>query len=587
MLNYRLSVILPALGIREVILTGYTQRLKSFFSEFAPASFISLKEGYSKQLFFHDLIAGITVGIIALPLAMAFAIGSGVPPERGLYTAIIAGFLTSLLGGSRVQIGGPTGAFVVIVYSIVQRQGYDGLAIATLMAGAMLVLMGIARFGVILKFIPYPVTTGFTTGIALIIFSSQIKDFLGLSIGSPPANFIEKWHFYFVNSHTWNPWAFAIGTITLGIIAGFRYLYPKLPGAIVAVIIATLLVTAFDLPVETIEKKFGTIPQMLPSPCIPCVSFERIQSLFPDALAIALLGAIESLLCALVADGMTGHKHRSNCELIAQGLSNIGSVFFGGIPATGAIARTSANIKMGAKTPVAGMIHAVTLLAIMIFLAPLASKFPMPSLAAVLVFVAWNMSEKQSFIEIHKAPKADVITLWLTFLLTVLVDLAVAVQVGVLLAAVLFLKRMTDSTTVKICKTLAEENLHEAPEAKDSDLIFRKDLPPDTAVFEINGPFFYTVSNLLNEELRTLDTTPRYFILRMRKVTLIDATGLRALKEFKDKCGQLGIIFLMSGVTEELQAILNKSGVVDAVGLDHIFPHLENALGYCRGRKSS
>lgn len=523
--------------------TAQTAPSRFQWQDFVPKTYVCLKEGYTKQYFLNDLAAGITVGIIALPLAMAFAIGSGLTPERGLFTAVIAGFIISLLGGSRVQIGGPTGAFVVIVYSVVQRHGYEGLAVATLLAGIMMFLMGIARFGVFLKFIPYPVTTGFTTGIALTIFSSQIKDFFGLDIQSLPADFIQKWNLYWHYSHTWNPWAFVIAAGTLTLIFTLRKYAPKVPGAIVAVIIATILVVIFDLPVETIEKKFGGIPRMLPSPSIPLVSFSTIQAVFPDAVTIALLGAIESLLSALVADGMTGMRHRSNCELVAQGFANIGSVFFGGMPATGAIARTTANINMGAKTPFAGMIHAITLLLLMFLCAPLAAKFPMPALAALLIFVAWNMSERDNFIEIMKGPKADVIVLWITFLLTILIDLTVAVQVGVILAAILFLKKMTDSTTVKICKMLLDENLHEAPEVHDGEVIFRKDVPHGVAVFEINGPFFFAVSNLLNDELRQLRETPKYFILRMRKVPLIDASGLHALKLFQDKCKQRGIEF--------------------------------------------
>lgn len=552
------------------------------FQEYVPKTITCLREGYSKPFFYHDLGAGITVGIIALPLAMAFAIGSGLTPERGLYTAIIAGFLISLLGGSRVQIGGPTGAFVVIVYDIVQRNGYEGLAIATLMAGIMMILMGIARFGVFLKFIPYPVTTGFTTGIALVIFSSQIKDFFGLDIEKVPGDFLQQWSVYLHHAHTWNPWAFAVAAGTLAMIFFLRWLYPKIPGAIVAVVLATLAVWLFDLPVQTIQKKFGGIPRTLPSPCLPSVSFATIQALFPDAVTIALLGAIESLLSALVADGMTGHRHRSNCELVAQGFANIGSVFFGGIPATGAIARTTANINMGAKTPFAGIIHALTLLLLMLLFAPYAAKFPMPALAAVLMFVAWNMSERDSFREILKGPLSDVIVLLLTFGLTLLINLTVAVQVGVILAAVLFLKRMTDTTTVKICRILVDENLHEIPEAHDSDIILRKDVPSDVAVFEINGPFFYTVSNLLNEEMRQLAVKPSYFILRMRKCPVIDATGIHALKEFNHRCRKSGTVFLMSGLRDEVKSALVKSGVIKQVGEDRIFPHLDDALTYVR-----
>lgn len=335
-----------------------------------------MKEGYSKKYFFNDLFAGISVGVIALPLALAFAIGSGVPPERGLFTAIVAGFLISFLGGSRVQIGGPTGAFVIIVYTIIQKHGYDGLAVATIIAGILMVLMGIARFGVFLKFIPFPVTTGFTTGIALVIFTSQIKDFFGLQIDKVPPEFLEKCTMFCLQAYTWNKWAFLVASSTLILIFVLRRYFPKIPGVIIAIIFATAISYFFSLPIETIQSKFGEIPRILPNPSFPSISYDLIKNVFPDAITIALLGAIESLLSAVVADGMTGNRHRSNCELVAQGLANIGSIIFGGIPATGAIARTSANIRMGAKTPVAGMIHAATLLLLMLLFAPLAAKIP-------------------------------------------------------------------------------------------------------------------------------------------------------------------------------------------------------------------
>jgi SulP family sulfate permease len=552
------------------------------FKDYIPASILCWKEGYSRQTFLDDLAAGTTVGIIALPLAMAFAIGSGVPPERGLYTAIIAGFLISLLGGSRVQIGGPTGAFVVIVYAIVEKHGYDGLAIATVIAGLIMVLMGLARFGVFLKFIPYPVTTGFTTGIALTIFSSQIKDFFGLAMDKTPAHFIDKWSAYVANASSWNHWAFVVAATSLALIFVLRKIFPKVPGAIVAVILATIAVLAFDLNVETIESKFGGIPRSLPQPTFPVVTFEKIKDVFPDAITIALLGAIESLLSAMVADGMTGHRHRSNCELVAQGLANIGSIIFGGIPATGAIARTTANIKMNAKTPTAGIIHAIVLLLLMAFFAPYASKVPLAVLSSVLIFVAWNMSELEHFASILRGPKSDSLVLLLTFFLTVFIDLTVAVQGGVILSAFLFLKRMTDSTTVSVCKVLLDENANEYPEARDSDILLRRDVPVDVTIFEINGPFFFSVADLLNEELRRLDKDPKVFILRMRKVPVVDATGIYALMEFNKKCRKKGILFILSGVRDELNTLLSQAGVISAVGPQHVFMHLDDALPYAR-----
>ena len=552
------------------------------YQDYIPKSFVCWKEGYTPKLFWNDLLAGLTVGVISVPLAMAFAIGSGVTPERGLFTAIIAGFLISLLGGSRVQIGGPTGAFIVIVYGIVQRHGYDGLVIATLLGGLIMVIMGIARFGVILKFIPYSVTTGFTTGIACCIFTSQIKDFFGLSIASVPSEFLNKWLAYIQTAHTLNPWAFVLAAGSLASIFIFRRINPKLPGSIFAIIGATALAYAFELPIETIESKFGSIPNMLPSPVFPDISFERIQLLFPDALTVAMLGAIESLLSAVVADGMTGMRHRSNCELVGQGLANMASALFGGIPATGAIARTTANIKLNAKTPMAGMIHAVTVLILMMFCAPLAAKVPLCSFAAVLIFVAWNMSELDHFFDILKGPPSDIVVLVATFLLTVLIDLTAAVQVGVLLSAVLFLKRMTDSTTVKICKILLKQNAEEHPEMHDSEIIFRDDVPEDVSVFEIDGPFFFGIADALNEQLRRTYPAPKFFILRMRKVPLVDATGVNALKQFHSKCQRQGIVFMLSGVQDEMKAFLEKTGVVQTLGKECIFPHLDDALASAR-----
>ncbi len=551
------------------------------YQDYIPKSIICFREGYNKQYFLNDIFAGISVGVIALPLALAFAIGSGVSPERGLFTAIIAGFLISFLGGSRVQIGGPTGAFVVIVYGIVEKYGYEGLAIATLMAGIMMILMGLARFGVLLKFIPFPVTVGFTTGIAVIIFSSQLKDFFGLQIENVPPQFIEKCLILCQFAHTWNISAFLIALSTLVLIFVLRRFYPKLPGAIIAVSLTTLVTQVFHLPITTIESKFGEIVNFLPTPAFPSFSYEMIKTVFPDAITIALLGAIESLLSAVVADGMTGYKHRSNCELVAQGFANIGSILFGGIPATGAIARTTANIRLGAKTPVAGITHAITLLLLMLFLAPLAGKIPLAALSGVLVFVAWNMSELPHFIEILKGSKGDAVTLAITFLLTVLIDLTVAVQIGVILSAFIFLKRMTDQTTVEACKLFIQESSNENPELND-ELLFKTDIPPDVTVFEIRGPFFYSVSDLLDKALIRLDNTPRVFILRLNKTPLIDATGVRAIKQFNQKCKLKEIIFVLSDVSEEQIKFLQKRGIEKLVGKEKIFANLDSALLFAK-----
>lgn len=556
----------------------------SRYKDFIPKSIVCFKEGYSKDLFFNDLFAGVSVGVIALPLALAFAIASGVSPERGLFTAIVAGFLISLLGGSRVQIGGPTGAFVVIVYAIIQKHGYDGLALATLIAGVMLFLMGLARFGVLLKFIPYPVTTGFTTGIAVVIVSAQLKDFFGLKLEKVPPEFLDKCKIYCQIAHTWNLWALLIAFSTLVLIFVLRKYLPKWPGAIIAIILATFSAYIFNLPIETVESKFGEIPRILPEPSLPHFSYDLFKRVFPDAITIALLGAIESLLSAVVADGMAGTKHRSNIELAAQGIANIGSIIFGGIPATGAIARTTANIKLGAKTPMAGMIHSITLLLLMLFLAPLAGKIPLAALAGVLIFVAWNMSELPHFIEILKGQKGDAVILIITFLLTILVDLSVAVQVGVIMAAVVFLKRMTDKTTVEICQNLVNENEHETAEINDAEILFRKDIPSDAAIFEIRGPFFYSVAGLLDEALLRLDKQPKIFILRMHKTPLIDATGLKAIKQFAIKCKKKGILFILADVNQKNINSFLKAGLDEIVDQNLMFKNISSALAYAKNK---
>lgn len=562
------------------------QSLKPNFRDYIPKSFICWQEGYTLNLFWKDLLAGISVGLISLPLAIAIAIGSGVEPEQGLYTTIIAGFLISFLGGSRVQIGGPTGAFIVIVYSVVQRWGYEGLAVATLIAAVLLVLMGLARFGILLKFIPYSVIIGFTAGIALSILSSQLKDFLGMDIAHVPADFVQKWKAYFTCCHTWNPWALSIGASALIFMFYVHKKYPKIPGAIAAVVLTTAAVYFFKLPVETIYSKFGPIPSQLPHPSLPHLSFKAIQDLFPDAITIALLGGIESLLSAVVADGMIGSKHRSNCELVAQGLANFGAVLFRGIPATGALARTSANIKLGAKTPMAGMIHAITVLLLVLFFAPLAGAIPLPTLSAVLVYIAWNMLEFEHIGTILRGKLSDSLVLIITFLLTVLVDLTVAVQVGVLLAALVFMKNMSDSTSVRACHYLIQENMLESSEVHDSDLIFRQDVPQNTAIFEITGPFFFGVSDQLNEAYRQMDEIPENFILRMRRVPMIDASGIHAIQQFHKKCSQKGIRLIITGLQEHVKDVLKNTGLVKTIGPSNFFPNLGSALKYIKEHKN-
>lgn len=547
---------------------------------FIPKSIICLQEGYTKKLVMNDVFAGVSVGIIALPLAMAFAIGSGLPPERGIYTAIIAGFLISALGGSRVQIGGPTGAFVVIVFDIVHRQGYEGLVVATLLAGLILFLMGIFRLGALLKFIPYPVVTGFTTGIALIIFSSQLRDFFGLAIAEMPGDFLGKWQVYWKSAATFNGYATILALGGVVMILWFRRYLPKVPGAMIAVLVVAICAAIFQLPVETIHTTFGEIPRSLPALQWPSFSMAQIRVLMPDAITIALLAALESLLSAVVADGMTGQKHKSNCELIAQGAANIGSVLFGGIPATGAIARTATNIRLGAKTPLSGITHALTLLVILLLLAPLAAQIPLCVLSAVLVVVAWNMAELDHFIDILKSSKSDAAILLVTFGLTVLVDLTVAVEVGFLLAAVLFVKKMSEVTHLKVCRKILQDAEEGDADLKESEGVYSHSIPLNVEVFEFEGPLFFGASDLLDEAIRLHNGTDQVFILRMRSVMAIDISGIHALANFNAKCKRKGVIVLLSGVKESIRRSLRKAGFEKELGQDHIFRHIDEALAY-------
>lgn len=554
----------------------------TYYQDYTPKSLICWREGYFFSTFLKDAFAGVMVALIALPLAIAVAIGSGLSPEQGIFTAIVAGFLISLLGGSRVQIGGPTGTFVVIVYEIVQNHGYQGLVIATLLAGILMILMGLSRCGVLLKFVPYPVTTGFTLGIAVIIFSSQIKNFFGLEIASLPPHFLDRWETYFSHAHTWNPLVALMAFGTLLFIFTCRYFSPKIPGAFIAIILTALLTESLDLPLETLETKFGGLSRLPPVPTIPYVTWQNIQELFPFAVTLAFLGAIESLLSAVVADGITGHRHRSNCELTAQGIANLGSVLCGGIPAAGGIARTIANIKLGAKTPVAGLIHALTLLFILLVFAPFISKIPLCTLAAVLMYIAWNMCSFDQCLGILKNQFSDALVLIMTSSLVILIDLTVAVQVGIILSAILFLKKMTDSTTIEACRIVIEEEAQNHLESHDAELLLRQDVPPEVTIFEIKGPFFFGVANSLNETLRRLTHLPDIFILRMRQVPIVDTTGLQALNQFAIRCQELGIIFMISGPNESVLKLFRKAGLEKLVGKQHIFPHIDAALQAAR-----
>jgi SulP family sulfate permease len=540
-----------------------------------------VREGYTRRQFTADLIAGVIVGIVALPLAIAFAIASGVKPEQGLYTAIVAGFVIAALGGSRAQISGPTGAFVVIIYGVVQKYGYDGLAVATLMAGVMLIVMGMMRMGAFLKFIPYPVTVGFTSGIALIIFSSQIKDFFGLRMETVPAEFVEKWQEYARHFHTFNWQALLVGTVCLLIVFLWPRITPRIPGSLIAIVVGTLMARLLELDVETIASRFGGVPSGLPAPRFPHLTFRLVQEMFSPALTIALLAAIESLLAAVVADGMMGSRHRSNMELIAQGVGNIISPLFSGIPATGAIARTATNIKNGGRTPVSAIVHCLTLLLIMLFFGRWAALIPMPALAAILIYVAYHMSEYHAFIKLLKSPKSDVSVLLATFLLTVLIDLTVAIQVGVALAAFMFLRRMSDVTQVN----LLTENLKEREEEEEDDLrsISRRSVPPGVEVFEVYGSLFYGAIERFKDSMRRVEKNPKVLIIRMRLVPAIDATGLQVLEDLLERTKREGGILMLTGVAEQPLGAMRRSGLLDRIGHENMLENIDAALARAHG----
>lgn len=546
-----------------------------------PKLFTVFREGYSKETFVSDLTAGVIVAIVALPLAIAFAIASGVKPEQGLYTAIIAGAAISILGGSRVQISGPTGAFIVVIYAIVQQYGYDGLAVATLMAGIMLVLMGLLRMGTLLKFIPYPLTVGFTSGIALIIFSSQIKDLLGLETGPVPAEFIGKWTLFAENIATLNLTALAVSVASILIILLWPRVTKRIPGSLIAILAATAAVQLLDLPVETIGSRFGAVPSSFPTPTLPVASWAMVRELFSPALTLALLGAIESLLSAVVADGMMGTRHRSNMELIGQGVGNILSPLFGGIPATGAIARTATNVRNGGKTPVSGIVHAIVLLLIMLFFGRWAALIPMPALAAILVVVAYNMSEWRTFRKLLRYPKSDVLVLVATFVLTVLIDLTVAIEVGIVLSALLLMKRMSDTTEMQIITRGLAEGEQEEEEIDDYHIESR-DVPDDVAVFEVQGSLFFGAVEQFKETLGELRTHPRVFILRTRNVRAIDATGLQAIEDLVTRLRTEGVKFLVSGVHAQPMMAMRAAGLIDLIGEENLCGNIDEALKKAR-----
>jgi SulP family sulfate permease len=534
---------------------------------------ILFREGYTIKQFQGDLMGGLTVGVVALPLAIALGIASGVKPEQGLYTAIVAGFVIAILGGSRVQISGPTGAFVVIVYGIVQKYGYDGLVVATLIAGVMLVIMGLARMGALLKFIPYPVIVGFTSGIALIIFSSQVNDFLGLKLEKVPADFVEKWHLYAQNISHVDPYTVGVGLASLLIIVLWPKVTHRIPGQLIAILLATFVVQYFQLPVETIQSRFGGMPTNLPSPQLPEITWSIFQEMFSPAITIAILAALESLLSAVVADGMTGTRHRSNMELIGQGAGNIASAIFGGIPATGAIARTATNIKSGGKTPVAAIIHAIFLLLVLLLIGKWAAMIPMATLAAVLIVVAYNMSEWREFQHLLKSPRGDIAVLLATFLLTVFIELTVAIQVGILLAAFLFLQKMSAEAHVDIIT----DTLSEDDEFRGRDMS-QIDVPKGVEVFEVYGSLFFGAVSQFKESIRVVANKPKVIILRMRQVPTIDASGIHILEELVNEMHSRDAIVVFSAVSRSVYRVMRSSGFVDLVDRNNFAPDIFASL---------
>lgn len=531
---------------------------------FLPKFFTVLK-GYNRKRFTTDLLAGIVVGIVALPLAIAFAVASGVSPEKGLVTAVVAGFIISFLGGSRVQIGGPTGAFIVIVYGIVAQYGINGLLISTIMAGIILVGFGLLKLGSLLKYFPHPLIVGFTSGIALVIFTTQVKDALGLDLPELPAAFIPKWSLYFNEISTFSIYSVVISVSTILIVLFSTRFFKKIPGSIIAIVLGTLVVQLFQLPVTTIESFFGEIPSSI-NFTMPKITFSELGNYVQPAVTIALLGAIESLLSAVVSDGMIGSTHRSNTELIAQGIANIVTPFFGGIPATGAIARTATNVKNGGRTPVAGIIHAITLLLIMLFFGRWVKLIPMSVLAGILMVVAYNMSEWRTFLSILRGSVFDIIVLLSTFILTVLVDLTVAIQVGVVLSSLLFMKRMAD-----IGKSI--------PETVDSDVLDDySDLPSQIGIYEISGPLFFASAKEFCEVLKSVGMRKDVMIIRMRHVPFVDSTGLQNLKSTLKILAESQTKIVLSGVNETVCKELEGKGIVDMVGAENIFSSFDQAL---------
>ena len=552
--------------------------MKAF--EFKPKFFSTLKN-YSKENFMADLMAGIIVGIVALPLAIAFGIASGVSPEKGIITAIVAGFIISFLGGSKVQIGGPTGAFIVIIYGIIQDYGISGLTVATLMAGVLLILLGVFKLGAVIKFIPYPIIVGFTSGIALTIFTTQIADIFGLQFGDEkvPGDFIGKWLLYFKHFDTVNWWNAIVSFASVFIIAITPKFSKKVPGSLVAIVLVTIVVYLMKTfggitCIDTIGDRF-TIQSQLPDAVVPDLNWEAIKNLFPVAITIAVLGAIESLLSAAVADGVIGDRHDSNTELIAQGVANVVTPIFGGIPATGAIARTMTNINNGGKTPIAGIIHAVVLLLILLLLMPLAQYIPMACLAGVLVIVSYNMSGWRTFKGLMKSPKSDVSVLLITFFLTVIFDLTIAIEWGLVIACVLFMRRVMETTEISVIKDEIDPNKESDIQVNEEHLI----VPEGVEVYEINGPYFFGIATKFEEIMANMGDRPKVRIVRMRKVPFIDSTGVHNLTNLCEMSRKENIQIVLSGVNEKVQKVLEKTGFLyTLIGEENICPNINIAL---------
>ena len=541
---------------------------------------LSCLRNYNRKTFIADIMAGIIVGIVALPLAIAFGIASGVTPEKGIITAIVAGFIISILGGSKVQIGGPTGAFIIIIYGIIQQYGFEGLTIATIMAGIFLILFGFLHLGTIIKYIPYPIVVGFTSGIAVTIFTTQVKDLFGLDIANVPSDFIEKWQCYVANFSSADAWTSLIGILSVAVIVLSPKINKKIPGSLTAIILMTILALMLKqyagvTTIETIGDRFA-ISNSLPEAEVPELTWGTIKSLVMPALTIAILGAIESLLSAAVADGVIGDHHNSNTELIAQGVANLASPIFGGIPATGAIARTMTNINNGGRTPIAGIVHAVILLLIFLFLMPLAKYIPMACLAGVLVVVSYGMSGWRSFFALMKNPKSDVTVLLITFFLTIIFDLTIAIEVGLIIACLLFMRRMSETTDVRVIS----DEINPDEEYSDMKLgnLEHLTIPEGVEVYEINGPYFFGVGNRFEEIMATMGDRPAVRIIRMRKVPFVDSTGIHNLTNLCLMSQKEGIQIILSGVTEKVNSQLTKAGFCELVGNENICSHIDLAL---------